>query len=108
MAADLRESFARSDYQRCLVLFDQVTYSVPTLASTPVLSLFRALFLDRLDRHQESVKELERPCHQEIGTRLAKARACLLDALGLKDRAATIRDAKAGSPTSVQGSQPLE
>jgi len=96
LAADLLESFARSDYQRCLVLLERVTDSVPTLANTPVISLFRALLLDRLGRPQESAKEMGRPCHQDIGTRLAEARACLLDALGLKDQAAAIRKAKGG------------
>jgi serine/threonine protein kinase len=108
LAAGLRESFARSDYERCLVLLDRATGSVPVLADTPVLSLFRALLLDRLDRHPESVKELERPCHQVASARLADARACLLDVLGLKDQAAAIRSAETGAATAEHGSKSLE
>jgi serine/threonine protein kinase len=108
LATDLRESFARGDHQQCLVLLDRVTDPVPALADTPVLSLFRALLLSRLDRPEESVKELERPCHRETGPRLAKARAALLDALGLKDQAAAIRGAETGDAIPEQGSRTKE
>jgi serine/threonine protein kinase len=91
LAADLRESFARGDYARCLVLIDRTTDSIPVLADTPVLSLFRALVLARLGRDAESAKELERPCHRGTGTRLAASRSRLLAGLGLKEQAAAVR-----------------
>ena len=83
----MRETMQAGDYGQCLNLLGRTTESVPALSDTPVLSLFRALLLQRLGRQAEAQKELDRPCHQKIDPRLVEARVCLMDALG-KRRAA--------------------
>jgi hypothetical protein len=83
----MRESFKNGDYQQCLVLLQRTADSIPALSETPVLSLFRALLLQRLGRQTEARKEIDQPWHQATDSRLVEARVSLLDALGLRNDA---------------------
>jgi serine/threonine protein kinase len=87
MAKLSREGFETADYTGPLRLLDESIYSIPSLANTPVLSLFRALLLQRLGRPQEVDQELVRVCHRQSDPRLIDARVCLLNALGKKREA---------------------
>jgi tetratricopeptide (TPR) repeat protein len=86
----MRETMTAGDYGQCLNLLERATESVPALSDTPVLSLFRALLLQRLGRDAESEKELDRSCHQETDPRLVGARVSLMDALGKRREAETL------------------
>ena len=79
--------FENAEYGNALLLLDQATNSIPALANTPVLSLFRALLVQRIGRPQEVDKELIRVCHRESSSRLIDARVCLLNAIGKKREA---------------------
>ena len=87
LATGMRESFKNGDYQQCLVLLQRTADSIPALSETPVLSLFRALLLQRLGRQTEARKEIDQPWHQATDSRLVEARVSLLDALGLRNDA---------------------
>ena len=86
----MRETMKAGDYGQCLNLLGRTTESVPALSDTPVLSLFRALLLQRLGRDAEAEKESDRPCHQETDQRLVEARISLMDALGKRREAETL------------------
>ena len=81
LGKDLRDSFAQGDYKRCLGLLDRTAYSVPALANTAMLSLFRAFLLKRLGRSDEADVELQKECHRPPNLRNPEAHARLLTIL---------------------------
>lgn len=82
-----RESFENGDYGKTLSLLNQALDSIPPLANTPPISLFRSLLLKRLDRQDEAESELVKLCHRSHDPRLIDARVCLLSALDRKHEA---------------------
>ncbi|MCP5536142.1 MAG: hypothetical protein H7A51_07870 [Akkermansiaceae bacterium] len=83
----MRDSYQKGDYATTLGLLERTTHSIPALAKTPVLSLFRALLLKRLGRDKETGAELIRLCHRDDNPRLIEARISLLNALDRKQEA---------------------
>jgi len=82
-----RDGFEKGDYVKVLGLLDQAWDSIPALAQTPVLSLFRSLLLTRLDRQDEAESELVKLCHRDSDPRLIDARVSLLNAIDRKPEA---------------------
>jgi serine/threonine protein kinase len=90
LGTQIRESFTTGDYGRCLALLNRMGDSSPVLLDTPVLSLLRALLLQRLGRHEEADRELSKSCHKHEEPRLIEERTTLLEALGKRREAAEL------------------
>jgi serine/threonine protein kinase len=87
LADSCRSSFAQAQYEPALRLLDQAINTIPALANTPALSLFRALLLQRLGRLEETDHELTRVCHRQTDQEQVDARISLLNALGKRREA---------------------
>ncbi|MEX2578850.1 MAG: hypothetical protein WD342_07310 [Verrucomicrobiales bacterium] len=88
------EDFQRGHYEYSLAMLDRLTAPEPGYRPIPslrvktcVLSLYRALLLERLGRQEEAESELRSPVHNDLGLRKVESRIALLDALDREDAA---------------------
>lgn len=102
LAVGMRDAFGRADYSGCLLLLERAIMSVPVMADTPDISLFRALLFQRLDRLKDAEMELDKSCHHQTETSHTATRTILLDAMGRQQTADPDSNAtpKVAAPTN--------
>ncbi len=93
------DDFGRRHYEYSLVMLDRLTMPEsggggrpipPVMVKTPVLSLYRALLLDRLHRQAEVAEELRGYRDDDLSPRQAESRAALLVALSWEEEAESL------------------
>jgi serine/threonine protein kinase len=78
------EAFSNGNYAGALHLLDELFYSLRELPNVPVMSLFRAVLLQRMDRQDEVTRELRKPCHYQTEDSQILARVILMIDLHLE------------------------